>query len=114
MLATKIDPAITEQLTSDDFSDARHAAIWRAICTEVRNGGEDAPSLVVIDWLRQAGELELAGGIGYVDSFNNHTLSRNYGSSAQCAVMVKQCSRLRKIAANAKAAADAADGYGEG
>ena len=59
MLATKIDPAITEQLTSDDFSDARHAAIWRAICTEVRNGGEDAPSLVVIDWLRQAGEERL-------------------------------------------------------
>lgn len=114
MLATKIDPAITEQLTSDDFSDARHAAIWRAICEEVRNGGGDAPSLVVIDWLRKSGDLELAGGIEYVDSFNSHTLGRNYGSAAQCAESVKQCARLRRIAASAKAAADAADGYGVG
>ena len=114
MLATKIDPAITETLTSDDFADARHAAIWRAICQEVRSGGEDAPSLVVVDWLRQAGDLELAGGLEYVDSFNNHTIQRNYGSAAQCAHAVKQCSRLRRIAANAKATADAAEGYAEG
>jgi len=114
MLATTIDPALTDSLSPDDFNDARHAAIWRAICTEIREGGNDAPSVVVVDRLREAGELDLAGGFEYVDSFGIHTVQRNYGSAAQCAEAVKHCAKLRRIAASAKAAADAAEGFAEG
>ena len=114
MLATKIDPALTDKLTVEDFNDARHAAIWHHICAEVREAGPDAPSVVIVQRLKQAGELELAGGFDYVDSFGIHTVNRNYGNAAQCVEAVKHCARLRRIASAAKAAADAADGFSTG
>ena len=68
MFATTLDPQKIEAITPADFQNEKHRAIWRAIVTEIRDGGSDAPTLVIIDRLRQSGDLELAGGAEYVRS----------------------------------------------
>jgi replicative DNA helicase len=113
MVATNVAPETIEALSPDDFADARHGMIWRHIGDEVRGGADDAPSLAIIERMQTAGELELGGGFEYVESFNLWGMSRNHTPLAHCVEVIKQCARLRRIAATAKAAADAADGYDE-
>ena len=113
MFATKLDAEKIELVAASDFRDERHRSIWRAITLEVREGGEDAPSLVVVDRLRQSGDLELAGGAEYVESFGQYKMDRILAGFDQAREAVLECSRLRRIASIAKQVADAADGWGD-
>ena len=113
MFATKLDAEKIELVAASDFRDERHRSIWRAITLEVREGGEDAPSLVVVDRLRQSGDLELAGGAEYVESFGQYKMDRILAGFDQAKEAVLECSRLRRIASIAKQVADAADGWGD-
>jgi replicative DNA helicase len=113
MLATKVEASIFEKLTTKDFEDARHAAIWLAISEEVRENNEDAPSLVVVDRLKHAGRLELAGGFEYVMSFDQWALGRQIGSVEQNVKVVRNCARLRRIARAAQEAINSAEGMGK-
>jgi replicative DNA helicase len=113
MLATKVEASIFEKLTTKDFEDARHAAIWLAISEEVRENNEDAPSLVVVDRLKHAGRLELAGGFEYVMSFDQWALGRQIGSVEQNVKVVRNCARLRRIARAAQEAINSAEGMGD-
>jgi len=113
MLATKIEPSLLEKLTTKDFDDSRHSAIWLAISEEVRANGGDAPALVVVDRLKQAGRLETAGGFEYIMSFGDWSYGRTLGSTEQNAKVVKNCARLRRIARAAKDAIDSAEGMGK-
>lgn len=113
MFATKLDLAKIEKVQPEDFQNEHHRAIWRAILAEVRDGGEDAPTLVVVDRLRQAGDLETAGGASYVESFGQYKMSRMLAGFDQAAAALLECSRLRKIGAIARQVADAAEGWGD-
>ena len=114
MLATSINPETSEALRPDDFADIRHATIWRHLCAEIREGAKDAPSLVIIERLQRSGDLELAGGFEYVDSFGHWYQGRQHSPVAHCVEVVRSCARLRRIAATAKAAVSAAEGITEG
>ena len=114
MLATTIEPQALDGLSPGDFVDSRHGMIWAHVCAEIRSGGTDAPSLVVVDRLKAAAELELAGGFDYVQSFGHWSMDRKLPSTSACLAMVTEGARLRRIACAAKAAADAADGYASG
>ena len=113
MFATTLDPHKIEEITAEDFQNEKHRAIWRAILNEVREGGEDAPTLVVIDRLRQSGDLELAGGADYVESFGQYKLDRILAGFDRAAASLLECSRLRKIGSIARQVADAAEGWGD-
>ncbi len=113
MFATRLDPQDIERVKPSDFINEQHRAIWRAIVTEVREGGEDAPTLVVIDRLRQTGDLERAGGASYVESFGQYKLDRILAGFDKSAEALLECSRLRKIGAIARQVADAAEGWGD-
>ena len=114
MLATTIKPETVEALTAEQFADARQQTIWRHIGAEIRSGADDAPSLAIIERLQQAGELDLAGGFDYVESFGQWYSDRQHSPILHCVEVVLNCARLRRIAATAKAAADAAEGFAEG
>ena len=113
MFATTLDPQKIEAITPADFQNERHRAIWRAIVTEVREGGKDAPSLVVIDRLRQSGDLEIAGGAEYVESFGQYKTERILAGFDKAAASLLECAKLRKIGSIARQVADAADGWGD-
>lgn len=113
MFATKIDPIKAEEIKPEDFQNERHRAIWRAILTEVREGGEDAPSLVVIDRLRASGDLETAGGASYVESFGQYKIDRILAGFDKASAALLECSKLRRVGAIARQVADAAEGWGD-
>ncbi|QDP47542.1 MAG: putative ATP-dependent helicase [Prokaryotic dsDNA virus sp.] len=113
MFATKIDPIKAEAIKPEDFQSEKHRAIWRAILTEIREGGEDAPTLVVIDRLRVSGDLESAGGASYVESFGDYSMNRVLAGFDKSSAALLECSKLRKIGSIARQVADAAEGWGD-
>jgi len=112
MLATTINPEKIDRIRPEDFSDERHKFIWRAISEEIRDGGSDCPSLVAVDRLRRAGDLEIAGGAEYIESFASWSSTRIIASFDKAAEAVLECSRLRRISTIAKEVAFSADGFG--
>ena len=112
MLATTIKTEELEGINPSDFLDERHGLIWSAISAEVRSGGTDAPSLVVVDRLQALGALETAGGFKYINSFGAWSIGHRLPSVEACAEIIKQAVVMRRLSNAAKALAFAADGHG--
>lgn len=113
MFATKLELEKVETIKASDFHNEKHKTIWSAILEEIRDGGGDAPTLVIVDRLRQSGDLEVAGGAEYVESFGQYKLDRILAGYDQAAEALLECSRLRRIGHIARQVADAAEGWGD-
>lgn len=111
MTATELSLEQIEEVRPDDLQDRRHQFIWRTILDELKDGGRDCPSLVVIDRLRKMGAIETSGGVDYIESFDALFGSRALGSLSRAIESVLECSRMHKISEVAKEVAASADGY---
>ena len=111
MLATKLDLQRLERVKPDQFCDNRHSMIWCAVLDELRSGQEDAPALAIIERLKTSGDLELAGGFEYVNSFGMWATQRKLTPLDESLELVQKSAKFRNIANIARAAADAADGF---
>jgi replicative DNA helicase len=111
MIATTIDPGTVEEIAPDDFGDQRNALIWRAVTDELRSGADDAPAPVIIDRLAKSGAIETAGGLDYIAAFGRLQMANKLIPIKKSIKIIKDCSRLRKIARAARSAMHAAEGH---
>ena len=111
IMATKLDPQLVERVKPDDLQDVRHQLIWRAILDEVRDGGKDCPSLVVVDRLKKQGAIKTAGGVKYVDSFNDFYSKRSLGSLPNAVGSVLEAASARRLASIARGVVETAEGH---
>ena len=111
LMATKLDPQEVERVKPDDLLDPRHRLIWKAILDEVRDGGKDCPSLVVVDRLKKLGAIRTAGGVAYIDSFNDFYSKRSLGSLPNAVESVLAAAKARRLADVARGVLDAAEGH---
>lgn len=96
---------VCDRLTHEDFRDARHSVLWRAIDENLR-AGRPADAVTLADWLDQAGASEKAGGVRYVYELANSTPSAA-GVEAYADIVAREAA-LRRLEAAGHAIAIAA------
>lgn len=87
---------VSDRLTADDFADARHAVLWRAIGEQLQ-AGNAADAVTLGDWLDSNGLAAKAGGVRYVLELANTTPSAAAADSY--AGIVAERAALRRIVA---------------
>ena len=96
---------VCDRLSYEDFRDARHSVLWRAIEENLR-AGRPADAVTLADWLEQAGVSEKAGGVRYVYELANSTPSAA-GVEAYADIVARDAA-LRRLEAAGHAIAIAA------
>lgn len=100
---------VCDRLSYEDFRDARHSVLWRAIDENLR-AGRPADAVTLADWLEQAGASEKAGGVRYVYELANSTPSAA-GVEAYADIVAREAA-LRRLQAAGHAIAIAAKQHG--
>src|ERR1700742_1367585 len=97
LIENALDAVVLESgLKADDFYRPRHALIFRAMIRLKEKAEPEAVDVVTVcDELRRSGELEQAGGDGYVHSLP--AIAPAVGSYLHHARIVKEHSLLRRI-----------------
>lgn len=98
-----------EIVSAESFAVAANAAIWRA-CAELANAGQPRDIVTVAEHLEAAGQLEEAGGMGYLGD-----LAASIPSAANVvayAEIVRDRALARQIAAAAGDCVEIAQGQG--
>jgi replicative DNA helicase len=77
----------------EDFASEAHRVTWAAVLSVAARG--DAPEILPVTWeLDKAGQLERAGGQGYLAA---HLDSTDCSDLAQYGRLVKEAAQLRKM-----------------
>ena len=65
---------IAGQIETDEFYDARHKKIFNAI-KSLSDGGSGSDIITTAEWLEQQGKLDEVGGLAYLASVAENTVS---------------------------------------